>query len=56
MYWWRIALALKETGFFVFLVDATLIHDFSDNSVRKVKRGMKKNRGDWAWVGIQGLS
>ena len=37
MYWCPIALALKEAGFFVSVVNAILIHDFSDNSLRKVK-------------------
>ena len=37
MYWRPIALALKEAGFFVSVVNAILIHDFSDNSLRKVK-------------------
>ena len=39
MYWRPIALALKEVGFFVSVVKAMLIHDFSDNSLRKVKTG-----------------
>lgn len=37
MYWRPIALALKEAGFFVSVVNAMLIHDFSDNTLRKVK-------------------
>ena len=37
MYWRPIALALKDAGFFVSVVNAILIHDFSDNSLRKVK-------------------
>ena len=37
MYWRPIALALKEAGFFVSVVNAMLIHHFSDNSLRKVK-------------------
>lgn len=37
MYWRPIALALKEAGFFVSIVNAMLIHDFSDNSLHKVK-------------------
>lgn len=36
-YWRPIALALKEAGFFVSVVNAILIHDFSDNSLRKIK-------------------
>lgn len=37
MYWRPIALALKEGGFFVSVVNAMLIHHFSDNSIRKIK-------------------
>lgn len=37
MYWRPIALALQQAGFFVSIVNAILIHDFSDNSLRKVK-------------------
>ena len=37
MYWRPIALALKEANFCVSIVNAILIHDFSDNSLRKVK-------------------
>lgn len=37
MYWRPIALAMKEAGFFVSVVNAMLIHDFSDNSLRKIK-------------------
>ena len=37
MYWRPIAHALKEAGFFVSVVNAILIHNFSDNSLRKVK-------------------
>lgn len=37
MYWRPIALALKNAGYFVSVVNAMLIHDFSDNSLRKVK-------------------
>src|SRR5699024_2417537 len=32
-----VALALQQAGFFVSIVNAILIHDFSDNSLRKVK-------------------
>lgn len=35
MYWRPIALTLKKAGFFVSAVNAMLIHDFSDNSIRK---------------------
>ena len=37
MYWRPLALALVNAGFFVSVVNAMLIHDFSDNSIRKVK-------------------
>lgn len=37
MYWRPVALALQQAGFFVSVVNAILIHDFSDNSLRKVK-------------------
>ena len=37
MYWRPIAYVLKEAGFFVSVVNAILIHNFSDNSLRKVK-------------------
>ena len=37
MYWRPIALSLQEAGFFVSVVNAMLIHDFSDNTIRKVK-------------------
>lgn len=37
MYWRPIALALQKAGFFVSIVNAMLIHDFSDNSIRKIK-------------------
>lgn len=37
MYWRPIALALKDAGFFVSVVNVMLIHDFSDNSLRKAK-------------------
>lgn len=36
-YWRPVAHALKAAGFFVSVVNAMLIHDFSDNSIRKVK-------------------
>lgn len=36
-YWHPIAKHLNEAGFFVSVVNAILIHDFSDNSLRKVK-------------------
>lgn len=39
MYWRPIALALKKAGFFVSVVNAMLIHDFSDNTIRKLKTG-----------------
>jgi transposase len=37
MYWRPIAHVLKEAGFFVSIVNAILIHNFSDNTLRKVK-------------------
>ena len=37
MYCRPVALALRNAGFFVSVVNAILIHDFSDNSLRKVK-------------------
>ena len=37
MYWRPIAHLLKEAGFFVSVVNAILIHNFSDNSLRNVK-------------------
>ena len=37
MYWRPVAHVLKEAGFFVSVISAMLIHDFSDNSIRKVK-------------------
>lgn len=39
MYWRPIALALKKAGFFVSVVNAMLIHDFSDSTIRKLKEG-----------------
>ena len=36
-YWKPIALTLKNAGFYVSVVNAMLIHDFSDNSIRKLK-------------------
>lgn len=37
MYRRHVALALQQAGFFVSVVNAILIHNFSDNSLRKVK-------------------
>lgn len=37
MYWRPIALVLQQAGFFVSVVNAILIHRFSDNSLRNVK-------------------
>ena len=37
MYWRPVALALQQAGFFVSVVNAILIHNFSDNSLRKIK-------------------
>ena len=36
-YWYPIARTLEKAGFFVSVVNAILIHNFSDNSLRKVK-------------------
>ncbi len=36
-YWRPIALTLVKAGFFVSVVNAMLIHDFRDNSLRRVK-------------------
>ncbi len=37
IYWYPIARTLNDAGFFVSVVNAILIHNFSDNSLRKVK-------------------
>ena len=37
MYWRPIAHAMKKAGFFGSVVNAVLIHNFSDNSLRKAK-------------------
>ena len=37
MHWRPIELTLMNAGFFVSVVNAMLIHDFSDNYIRKVK-------------------
>lgn len=37
IYWCSVAQALKNAGFFVSVVNAILIHDFGNNSLRKVK-------------------
>ena len=44
MYWRPVALALKEAGFFVSVVNAMLIHDFSDNSLRRIKTDKADSR------------
>ena len=36
-YWYPIARELNDAGYFVSIVNAMLIHDFGDNSLRKVK-------------------
>ena len=36
-YWQPVARALRNCGFYVSVVNAMLIHDFSDNSLRKIK-------------------
>ena len=52
VYWYPIARALNEAGFFVSIVNAILIHDFSDNSLRKVKT----DRADAMKIANYGLS
>ena len=42
MYWRPIAMTLKEAGFYVSVVNAILIHNFSDNSIRNVKKWCKR--------------
>ncbi len=42
MYWRPIAMTLKEAGFYVSVVNAILIHNFSDNSIRNVKKRCKR--------------
>jgi len=37
IYWYPVARALNDAGFFVSIVNAMLIHNFGDNSLRKVK-------------------
>lgn len=37
IYWYPMARTLRKAGFFVSIVNAILIHDFSDNSLRKIK-------------------
>lgn len=37
MYWRPIACTLKDAGFYVSVVNAILIHNFRDNTIRKVK-------------------
>ena len=58
MYWRPIAMTLKEAGFYVSVVNAILIHNFSDNSIRKVKTdradAMKiANYGLTFWIDLQ---
>ena len=52
VYWYPVARALNEAGFFVSIVNAILIHDFSDNSLRKVKT----DRADAMKIANYGLS
>ena len=57
-YWRPIAMTLKEAGFYVSVVNAILIHNFSDNSIRKVKTdradAMKiANYGLTFWIDLQ---
>ena len=58
MFWRTIAMTLKEAGFYVSVVNAILIHNFSDNSIRKVKTdradAMKiANCGLTFWIDLQ---
>ena len=44
MYWKPIALTLKKAGFFVFVVNAMLIHDFRDNTnIEEIRRLMAQS-------------
>ena len=44
MYWKAIALTLKKAGFFVFVVNAMLIHDFRDNTnIEEIRRLMAQS-------------
>ena len=44
MYWKPIALTLKKAGFFVFVVNAMLIHDFRDNTnIDEIRRLMAQS-------------
>ena len=61
MYWRPVALALREAVFFVSVVNAILIHDFSDNSLRKVKTDRADalkiaNYGLTFWMDLQEYS
>lgn len=58
MFWRTIATTLKEAGFYVSVVNAILIHNSSDNSIRKVKTdradAMKiANYGLTFWIDLQ---
>ena len=58
MFWRTIAMTLKEAGFYVSVVNAILIHNSSDNSIRKVKTdradAMKiANYGLTFWIDLQ---
>lgn len=51
-YWRPIALTLKEAGFFVSVVNAMLIHDFSDNTIRNMDGSSKAGlESTSTWVG-----
>lgn len=56
MYWRPIALALKEAGFIVSVVNAMLIHDFSDNSLRKIKTDKIANYTLSFWAELRDYS
>lgn len=44
IYWKPIALTLKKAGFFVFVVNAMLIHDFRDNTnIEEIRRLMAQS-------------
>ncbi len=51
-YWRPIALTLKEADFFVSVVNAMLIHDFSDNTIRNMDGSSKAGlESTSTWVG-----
>lgn len=58
-YWKPIALTLKNAGFYVSVVNAMLIHDFSDNSMQtiqnKIHQAIPSTR-TFALIALQNLS